>query len=84
MNKRETFSMILDVMREYRMRRRLRRRMVKAPFDAGYLQALIAAAQPGVVLEVIQPGANIIRITKDDRPKNRPGGMDYYDIKRHM
>jgi len=84
MNKTETISMILDVMREYRLRRKLRRQMIKAPFNADYLRALLSAAQPGVVLEVIQPGANVIRITKDERPKTRPSGMDYYDIKHHM
>ena len=84
MNRRETFRMVLDVMREYRLRRELRKRLVSAPFDTDYLEALIATAQPGVVLEVIQPGGNVIRITKEDRPKTRPGGLDYYDIRHHM
>ena len=84
MSTKEMLSMVAAVMRNYRLERKLRNRMAKAPFNTAYLRALLDAAKPGVVIEIIKPGEATVRITKEDRQGPRPGGMDYYDISRQM
>jgi len=76
-------KLIASVIKDYHAQKKMYKQIIKAPFNTAYLQALINSAQPGVVLEVMQPGGNIIRITKEKPRHSQSGDMSYYDIERY-
>jgi hypothetical protein len=73
-------KLIKALVKDYYAQKRLYKQIIKAPFNTAYLQALINSSQSGVVLEVMQPDGNIIRITKQDRDHQRQSDLSYYAL----
>jgi len=72
-------KLIKALVKDYYAQKRLYKQVIKAPFNTAYLQALINSSQVGVVLEVMQPDGNVIRITKQDRDQ-RQSDLSYYAL----
>jgi len=77
-------KLIHGVIKDYYSQKKMYSQIIKAPFNTAYLQALINASQPGVIMEVMQPDGSRIRITKEKpQTESRNHDMSYFDISRY-